>query len=111
MLKARVSVILPTSYEPSSSILKQAALNYPNKADIEYIVIDDSSDKSLLEHFKSKGFKIFTQNNTNRAEKLQYGLTKAKGDVILFHHPRSLLTKEAIEVLIDLDSDVKWGGL
>ncbi|WP_238778428.1 hypothetical protein [Leptospira bandrabouensis] len=73
--------------------------------------------KSLLgleNHPKVEIISINQLEGVSRAERLNIGFHKSKGDMILFHHPRSYLPKEAIDVLIELscqkEREICWGG-
>lgn len=73
--------------------------------------------KSLLgleNHPKVEIISISQLEGVSRAERLNIGFHKSKGDMILFHHPRSYLPKEAIDVLIELscqkEREICWGG-
>ncbi|MCW7500919.1 glycosyltransferase family protein [Leptospira soteropolitanensis] len=73
--------------------------------------------KSLLgfeNHPKVEILPIGQQEGTSRAERLNMGFHKTKGELVLFHHPRSFLPPEAINHLIELSCkkvpEICWGG-
>lgn len=89
-----LSIIVPTDHD-ENIYYKESLLPFQNHQDVEIILVSQKE--------------AFT-----RAERLNLGFHRAKGDLILFHHPRTKLTQEAIEYLIR-KSQIKetvgeWGG-
>ena len=97
-----VSVLIPVYNEEESiertldSILTS---DYP-KEKLEIIVIDDGSTDNSLElakKFESKGVKIFHKENGGKGSALNYGIQRAKGEIIFsmdadtFVNPDSLI--------------------
>ncbi|TGL88785.1 hypothetical protein EHQ68_09110 [Leptospira congkakensis] len=89
---------------------------------LSIIVPTDSGEGSLFQnslngywdHPLVEIILISTKEAFTRAERLNIGFHRSKGEVILFHHPRTLLPKEAIDHLIQLsckvDQERVWGG-
>ncbi|MCC5815356.1 MAG: hypothetical protein JJT78_11405 [Leptospira sp.] len=54
------------------------------------------------------------QEAPTRAEKLNIGFHRSKGELILFHHPRSMLSREGFQHLIEMSESFSkmfpWGG-
>ena len=56
------------------------------------------------------GLEIVRATGKNRAERLQRGIEAASSDVVLLHHPRTLIERAGIEWLRDHAEEVSWGG-
>lgn len=90
-----LSVIIPTDRQTECSFFDKTLASLSQEKNIEIICIDKKEAHS-------------------RAERLNIGFHRSKGEVILFHHPRSYIDTRGIKFLIDmsLDPDRKmvWGG-
>lgn len=81
-----VSVIIPAYNEEESiarTIESILASDYPNK--FEIIVIDDGSKDDtfkIAKKYSRKGVKVFTKENGGKGAALNFGLSKAKGEII-----------------------------
>ena len=94
-----VSVIIPAYNEEKSiaeTIKSVLASNYPR---FEVIVIDDGSKDNTLKiakKFIEKGVKVFSKKNGGKGSALNFGLKKAKGEIIFtmdadtFADPKSM---------------------
>ncbi|EMY60864.1 hypothetical protein LEP1GSC203_0713 [Leptospira terpstrae serovar Hualin str. LT 11-33 = ATCC 700639] len=72
---------------------------------------------SLVEFWKHPEVEIILVNTSEastRAERLNLGFHKSRGEMILFHHPRTKLPKGALDHLIKIscqkDKQIIWGG-
>ncbi|XDD53632.1 hypothetical protein AB3N62_14260 [Leptospira sp. WS4.C2] len=87
------------------------------------IIIPTDDGGNTLFHYSLMGFwnhpeveiiQVSHLEAPSRAERLSIGFHKSKGDLILFHHPRTQLPKEAIDHLIKLSCQKEkkdvWGG-
>ena len=86
-----LSIIIPTAHEPENHFLNQTLKNVQKIDQVEIIYID----KYLA---------------ISRAERLNIGFRSAKGSMILFHHPRSLIDLGGIEYLRDHGHQTMWGA-
>jgi hypothetical protein len=88
-----LSIIIPDEYANCSDSLRQNIDHFKNDQQVEVHYISKSAFAT-------------------RAERLNKGFEKSVGRFILFHHPRSSLTLEAIEDLKLLAKASKpiWGG-
>ncbi|GBF42378.1 hypothetical protein LPTSP2_16650 [Leptospira ellinghausenii] len=89
-----LSIIVPVDVN-LNTYYKESLANFQNRSDVEIILVHQEE--------------AFT-----RADRLNIGFHRSNGGMILFHHPRSLLTNDAIEFLIH-ESEKKensffWGG-
>jgi hypothetical protein len=110
MMSVRVSVIIPTCRENDESYLLKMAEHYPSHSQLEFLVADFDTPKELLEQIKRSDFNILQTNLQTRAERLQKGLEEAHGELIVLHHPRSLLDPSAWHQLLEPQEPLTWGG-
>jgi glycosyltransferase involved in cell wall biosynthesis len=117
----KISIILPIFHEdfpkPTSDYIKKigdffsrALLYFKN---LELICVDENSTPEVLNFLKQIGFMVENISASNRAQRINLGLQKCTGDIMLIHHPRTLLSMEALEALEALGKTKKfsgWGG-
>ncbi|MDF3818426.1 hypothetical protein P3G55_00860 [Leptospira sp. 96542] len=89
-----LSIVIPTD-NWENSYFQQSLIGYENNPNVEIIQVD-------------------VRIAPTRAERLNIGFHLSKGDIVLFHHPRTLLAPGAIEHLIKVSEEKKrsylWGG-
>lgn len=102
------SVIIPTFNEIKNGYLESALKLLKGKAEI--IVVDSSSTDGTSELVKKYADKLISVTTQSRAERLNIGVAQAEGDIIILHHPRSILQASSFDELKDLDQDIKWGA-
>lgn len=88
-----LSVVIPTSDESGCDTLQRSLSLLKDLNDIEVICIGNDVANT-------------------RAERLNIGVNKSKGDFLLLHHPRSYIQPEGLQALLDLcrNSDSpRWG--
>ncbi|MCG6149953.1 hypothetical protein EHQ96_13210 [Leptospira levettii] len=89
-----LSIIVPVDVN-LNTYYKESLENFHNRKDVEIILVHQEE--------------AFT-----RAERLNIGFHRSHGEMILFHHPRSLLTNDAIAFLIHKsekkENSFFWGG-
>jgi len=80
-----VSIIVPAYNEQDTiygTLKSLSSLNYP-KGKLEIIVVDDGSEDNTYAIAKSfKNSKVFRRENGGKARALNFGLSKAKGEII-----------------------------
>ncbi len=86
-----LSIVIPTANEPENTFLAATLKNLSTLKNVEVICIEKSEAVS-------------------RAERLNLGFERAKGSMILFHHPRSVVEVEGIEYLIKHSQEKIWGA-
>ncbi|MCW7468480.1 glycosyltransferase family protein [Leptospira kanakyensis] len=89
---------------------------------LSIVIPTDNGENSLFQdslqvywkHPQVEIILISTKEAFTRAERLNIGFHRSTGEVVLFHHPRTGLPKEAIDHLIKLSCDssreMVWGG-
>lgn len=97
-----ISIIIP-AYNEEKNIGRciESVLNvdYPRKK-LEIIVVDDGSydrTSSIALRYKKYGVRIFRKKNEGKANALNFGIKKAKGELIATLDADSVITKESIK--------------
>ena len=78
--------------------------------DLEVLFIDGGSTDGTREFLERHRQRVLLAPDTSRAHKFQRGMDETAHPMILFHHPRSQLSADAIESLKSLSDQVIWGG-
>ncbi len=86
-----LSVVIPTTQETETTLFEEALRSLSEIPNLEIICIDQ-------------------KEASTRAKRLNLGFSRAKGTMILFHHPRSLIQKKGLEHLIKIHDQKFWGG-
>ena len=91
-----ISIVLSTNNEIRNNYLEKIIYSIKNQdSNYELIVVDNWSSDGTIEFLK-KYAKVFILNNSNRAERLNFGFKKSSYDIILFHHSVSILPKNIL---------------
>ncbi len=109
-MQNKISIVIPTRKENDDSYLLKMAARYPTQPCLEYIVVDRDTPQNVLTQAKRSDFSVLRSELQTRAERLNEGLQYATGAIVIFHHPRSLLTEEAFFHLIENGHLYNWGG-
>jgi len=83
---------------------------YREVADIEIICVDGGSSDNTVALIKQSNAKLIVTDIGSRAGRLNEGIKQAKFDMVLLHHPRSLVDIEGIRSLTKQTSDIRWGA-
>lgn len=90
-----LSIVIPTDSTEPDSYFSKTLKSIPTGSDVEFIFVSKSEARS-------------------RAERLNLGFHRSKGEIILFHHPRSFIEQGGILFLIEMSQnrnrDSFWGG-
>jgi len=118
IIPKKVSVIVPCYNEEAvieKSLKSLIAQTHPF---VEIIVVDDGSTdrtlsiaKSMEYSYKYKSLKVYTKKNEGKAKALNYGIKKAKGELILCVDADSRLDEKAIELLVQHFQDPSIGAV
>jgi glycosyltransferase involved in cell wall biosynthesis len=114
----RLSIILPCLNEIRHGYLENILTNLvAQDGEIEIITVvsvsDDGTDNILEEYIKRYAqVQIVRSLAKNRAQRLNDGIAISTGDIILLHHPATLLPERIVLQLIEqtLGSGGKWGA-
>lgn len=106
----KISIVIPTRAENDDSYLLKIAASYPQHPSMEYVVVDTETEPSFLSKIKRSDFNILRTELQTRAERLDFGFKNSEGDLVVFHHPRSLLDPKGLFHLLAHGDSYSWGG-
>lgn len=107
-----ISIILPPYNEIRTGYLQPVLQRFTEWDGCEVIIVDGGSEDGTLEQLQQRPWPIVHMPGSSRAARLQRGLELSRGDIVLLHHPRSLLDSSAISQLQELAAtgSAFWGG-
>lgn len=108
-----ISVIYPVLNESQTDYLEKNLDTFKKlKSDpkFEFFFIDGGSHDETVSVIENAGFFIETLEHSTRMGRLIRGYELANGQIILFHHPRSFLDKDAWIDLKTIGLRKEWGG-
>ena len=106
-----ISIIIPTHNDIGNNIFFQTLKNLKSLKNIEVIVVDLCSKSDFLDKIKNFSITYYSVPLQSRGKRLSYGSKRANGDIILYHHPRSLIDIRAIDFLKKHHKNFHWGAL
>lgn len=106
-----LSVIIPTFNEIKHGRLPHILDSFSLHQNIDIICVDSGSTDGTRELIQqTPNVKLIEHTATSRGEKLTIGAKKAKFETIILHHPRSVLSQNAIAMLLKQKDDLTWGA-
>lgn len=105
-----LTVIIPTFNEMKNGYIQNIFSLLKNTPNTEVIIVDSFSNDGTAELAQSFGFNLLSIDTTSRAKRLNRGIQEAKGEMLLLHHPRTLLSVDALYQLISEMDDLYWGA-
>ena len=105
----RLSVIIPTYNEIKHQYLEKILNQLCHIPDIEVIVVDGPSADGTRGLVKRFPVQLIESDSIYRGARLNLGIQHATGEMILLHHPHTLLQEGAIKALLEIE-DMTWGG-
>lgn len=108
----KISMIIPSKNEINNSFFKETIRLALELQDfIELIIIDAQSSDGTLEFLDDLKISYRSSSSNSRGERLDIGARLATTDLLLFNHPRSSLSKDALLALADMTRlESFWGG-
>jgi rSAM/selenodomain-associated transferase 2 len=107
-----ISIIIPVLNEVRHGYLQRIfdALEKQN-GEFEVIVVDSGSEDQTLE-LCQRASQIIQTTPCNRATRMNRGAEAARGDILLFHHPRSVLPEGALDSIRNTleNAEIVGGG-
>jgi len=113
-----ISVLIPAFNEENSieeTINHVCSLDYPEEK-IEIVIINDGSTdrtKKIVERMqhKYKNLKLFNKENSGKADSLNLGISKTKGELIAVVDSDSFPERESLKKLTGYFNDEKMGAV
>lgn len=105
-----LSIIVPTLNESKTGYLSKILNAYLEVDGIEIICVDGGSSDNTISLIKQSNATLIASDFSSRASRLNAGIKYAKFDMVLLHHPRSLVDIEGIKALINQTADIRWGA-
>jgi GT2 family glycosyltransferase len=105
-----LSIVIPTLNESKTGYLAKILCAYQNLEGIEIICVDGGSTDDTISLIKQSYCKLIVTDISSRAGRLNEGIKQAKFDMVLLHHPRSLVDGEGIQALSHQTSGIRWGA-
>jgi len=105
-----LSIVIPTLNESKTGYLSKILDTYIGVLNIEVICVDGGSQDDTISIIKQSTAKLIATDIGSRAGRLNAGIKHAKFDMVLLHHPRSLVDVEGIKALTNLTYEIRWGA-
>lgn len=105
-----LSIVIPILNESKSGYLPKILQAYQGIKDCEIICVDGGSQDNSCEIVHQFAAQLIQTDISSRAGRLNEGIKQARYDLILLHHPRSVLEVTAIGALIKKRADIQWGA-
>ena len=106
-----ISIIFSTFNELGLNFL-ESSLSTLSKIDfVEVICVDGGSRDGTVDLIKTFNVKLIDSKSNSRAERLNIGINSSEGDIVLLHHPRSLIDPLALNYMVENSSKLEWGAL
>ncbi|MEM8612759.1 MAG: glycosyltransferase [Cyanobacteria bacterium P01_H01_bin.105] len=116
-MELNISVVLPCLNEIRHGYLPHILDNLTRQSGNKQLIIvmspsTDGTYEMITQHPAAAEFKLIDTDATNRAQRLTLGIEASQGDVVLLHHPATLLPPDALAQVRQLMTDkmVAWGG-
>lgn len=107
-----LSVVIPIFNESQNPMLERMLRVFKSLKRTQIIFVDSGSDdgtRELINDSKLENFKIIDCDTNSRAKRLNLGIKEASGSMIVLHHPRSVLEKDAFNYLLQ-NPGLYWGA-
>ncbi len=103
-----ISIVIPTLNEGRSNYFRKVLKSIPKEA--ELIIVDSLSCDGTAEIAKEYADKFIQTDTQSRSARLNLGIEAATGEWIVLHHPRSVLSEDALAQLNQISEEAVWGG-
>ncbi len=105
-----ISIVIPTLNESKTGILGTILSNYRCINNCEVICVDGGSIDDTIEIARNSNAIVLETNIASRAGRLNEGIRHSKGNLVILHHPRSIIQTDGIISLSSINEDVLWGA-
>ncbi len=107
----KISIVFPSFNEENNSFFWRGLKTCISNGNCEVILCDGgSTDQTLERASQYLSLKIVKSKKSGRSQQLEEGFKQAEGDLVILHHPRSILELKAIQYLQDNAHRLSWGG-
>jgi glycosyltransferase involved in cell wall biosynthesis len=104
-----LTIIIPTMNEIAHTVIGQTFVRFAELKNTEIIVVDTNSTDGTVELAEKYNFKIIKTDSMCRAQRLNLGIKQAQGEMILLHHPRSIIDLSGFRFLQN-NPELTWGA-
>jgi glycosyltransferase involved in cell wall biosynthesis len=105
-----LTIVIPTLNELKLGYLPKILDAYKDIPECEILCVDGGSDDGTCQFVEQTSARLISNNIVSRAGRLNEGIRQASFDLVLLHHPRSILTPKAIYALIQQSVTIEWGA-
>lgn len=104
----KLSVVFPILNEIQNPYFWESLDSLKHFKGVELIIVDGGSSDGTLERLSCLGVKPFS-SAVDRASRLNKGVKESTGEIVLLHHPRSLISLAGVCELLKSCPN-SWGG-
>ncbi len=105
-----LSIVIPTLNESKSGYLSKILNAYRGLTDTEIICVDGGSTDDTISTIMCSNATLISTDICSRAGRLNVGIKQATFNMVLLHHPRSLVDIEGIKAITAPTSNIRWGA-
>lgn len=109
MQKNTISLVISTFQEENNQLFLQTLKRNRQLDSIQTLCVDGGSSDKTQDIIKEHGGTLYVLPGSNRAERLNFGIEKSNGDIILLYHPRSYIETSGLQFLVNHDI-TSWGA-
>lgn len=106
-----ISIIISAFNESHNEYLKKTISEYKNYPNTELIVVDGGSTDGTDSYLMREGVSFHVLTNSNRAERINYGVSKSSGSFLILYHPRNYIPIKSFEYIIKNKDKIRWAAL
>lgn len=103
-----ISVILSIFNESNNPLFKKIIAQFQQYSFFELVFIDGGSTDGTLDFLNENKLTYFSLPGSTRGARLKLGLSQAKYDAVLLHHPRSMIECAGLDYLIEHAASMDW---
>jgi glycosyltransferase involved in cell wall biosynthesis len=105
-----LTIVIPTLNESKTGYLTEILAAYNELTNIEIICVDGGSSDATIAQISQSKAKLIATDISSRAGRLNEGIKQATFEMVLLHHPRSILDVEGIKTLANQKGELSWGA-
>ena len=106
------SIVIPVLNERQNVMLPRIVESLADVRDTtEILFVDGGSSDQTVGRLRDEGFRALETSAKSRGRRMQLGLEATVGEMVLFHHPRSVLSSDGLAWFAKCDDRAGWGGL